>query len=91
MAKGGESMRLDDFLKTVSPSTEIEVDLVTAGPEERNVIAKGVKKEVIPTLISKDIADLDMFDIYEVRLTYTRVDGSTNTYPIIYVLAKENY
>ena len=37
-------MRLDDFLKTVSPSTEIEVDLVTTGPEERNVIAKGVKK-----------------------------------------------
>lgn len=35
--------------------------------------------------------DLDMFDIYEVRLTYTRVVGSTNTYPIIYVSAKENF
>lgn len=89
--KGGERMRLDDFLKTVSPTTELEVDLVTAEPEEKNVIADGVKKEVIPTLISKDIAELDMFDIYEVRLTYTSVGDSTNTYPIIYVLAKENY
>lgn len=89
MAKGGESMRLDDFLKTVSPTTELELDLVTASPEEKNVIANGVKKEVIPTLISKDIEELYMFDIYEVRLTYTRVGDSTNTYPIIYVLAKE--
>ena len=84
-------MRLDDFLKTVSPTTELEVDLVTAEPEEENVIAVGVKKEVIPTLISKDLADLDVFDIYEVRLTYRRVCDSTNTYPIIYLLAKENY
>ena len=84
-------MRLDDFLKTVSPTTELEVDLVTAEPEEKNVIAYGVKKEVIPTLISNDIADLDVFDIYEVRLTYRRVVDSTNTYPIIYVLAKENF
>lgn len=82
-------MRLDDFLKTVSPTTELEADLVTAEPEEKNVIAVGVKKEVIPTLISKDISDLDMFDIYEVRLTYRRVGDSTKTYPIIYVLAKE--
>lgn len=84
-------MRLDDFLKTISPTTELEVDLVTAEPEEKNVIADGVKKEVIPALISNDIADLDVFDIYEVRLTHRRVGASNNTYPIIYVLAKENF
>ena len=84
-------MRLDDFIKTVDSSTQLLVDLITAEPEGAPVIASGVKKEVIPTLISKDISDLDSFDIYLVEIIWKQISKDSEKYPVIYVLAKENF
>lgn len=84
-------MRLDDFLKTVDSSTQILVDLVTAEPDGTYVMASGVKQEVIPTLISKDISDLDTFDIYIVTIIWKQISGDSEKYPVIYVLAKETF
>lgn len=84
-------MRLDDFIKTVDSSSQLLVDLVTAEPEKVPVIASGVKQEVIPTLISKDISDLDTFDIYLVEIIWKQISADSEKYPVIYVLAKENF
>lgn len=84
-------MRLDDFLKTVDSSTQLLVDLITANPEGAPVIASGVKQEVIPTLISKDISDLDTFGIYLVEIIWNQISEESEKYPVIYVLAKENF
>lgn len=84
-------MRLDDFIKTVDSSTQLIVDLVTAEPGGEPVVASGVKKEIIPTLISKDISDLDTFDIYLVEIIWKQISNETEKYPVIYVLAKENF
>lgn len=84
-------MRLDDFIKTVDSSTQLLVDLVTADPDGAPVIASGVKKEIIPTLISKDISDLDTFDIYLVEIIWKQISKDSEKYPVIYVLAKENF
>lgn len=84
-------MRLDDFIKTVDSSTQLIVDLVTAEPDGAPVVASGVKKEIITTLISKDISDLDTFDIYLVEIIWKQISNETEKYPVIYVLAKENF
>lgn len=84
-------MRLDDFLKTVDYSTQLLVDLVTAEPEGAPVMVSGVKKEVIPTLISKDISDFDSFDIYLVQIIWKKISADSEKYPVIYVLAKESF
>lgn len=84
-------MRLDDFIKTVDSSTQLLVDLVTAEPDGAPVIASGVKQEVIPTLISKDISDFDTFDIYLVKIIWKQISEETEKYPVIYVLAKETF
>ena len=84
-------MRLDDFIKTVDSSTQLLVDLVTAEPEGFPVVASGTKQEVIPTLISKDISDLDTFDIYLVEIIWKQISKETEKYPVIYILAKENF
>lgn len=82
-------MRLDDFLKTVNSCTLLLVDLLTAEPEGAPVIASGIKQEVIPTLISKDISDFDSFDIYLVDIIWKKISEDSEKYPVIYVLAKE--
>lgn len=84
-------MRLDDFLKTVDSSTQLLVDLVTAEPDCTSVMASGVKQEVIPTLISKDISDLDSFDIYLVKIIWRQISADSEKYPVIYVFSKETF
>lgn len=83
-------MRLDEFIKTVDSSTQLLVDLITVEPEGANITASGLKKEIIPTLISKDISGFDTFDIYLVEIIWKQSSEETENYPLIYVLAKEN-
>lgn len=85
-------MRLDQFLKCLDSSTQVKIKLITAEPEEEIITVTGTKEEVIPTLISKDISDFDVFDIYGVSIrnvTYG-LKGEYN-YKVIYLLAKENF
>ena len=84
-------MRLDDFIKTVDSSTQLLVDLVTAEPDGAPVIASGIKQEIIPALISKDISDFDTFNIYLVEIIWKQISKDSEKYPVIYVLAKENF
>lgn len=84
-------MRLDDFLKTVNSTTQLLVDLVTAELDDAPVMASGVKQEVIPSLISKDISDFDSFDIYIVSIIWKQISADSEKYPVIYILAKENF
>lgn len=85
-------MRLDLFLKGLDPTTMVKIVLVTPEPDKGTVVARGIKEEVIPTLISKDIADFDRFDIFTVALR-TEYYGAKKQYdyPVIYILAKENF
>ena len=57
-------MRLDLFLKCLDSSTQVKINLITAEPDKEIITVIGTKEEVIPTLISKDISDFDVFDIY---------------------------
>lgn len=70
----------------------VKIVLVTAEPDKGTVVAKGDKEDVITTLISKDIADFDRFDIFTVALR-TEYYGYKKQYdyPVIYILAKENF
>ena len=91
MAKGGESMKLDLFLKCLDSSTQVKIDLITAEPDKEIITVIGTKEEVIPTLISKDISDFDLFDIYEVSIrNVTYGSKSEYKYQVIYLLTKEN-
>lgn len=83
-------MRLDDFLKTVDCHAQLMLNLITTEPEKDVVYASGIKQEVIPTLIGKDILDFNMFDIYLVNLIYKQI-GKSEKYPVIYILAKETF
>lgn len=92
MAEGGESMRLDQFLKCLDTSTQVKINLVTAEPDKEIITVTGIKEDVIPTLISKDISDFDVFDIYEVSIrNITYGSKGEYKYQVIYLLAKENF
>lgn len=82
-------MRLDDFLKTVDSSTQLLIDLVT-NEQEIPLIASGTKQEAIPSLISRDIYNLDMYDIYLVEIIWKQISKDSEKYPVLYILAKEN-
>lgn len=85
-------MRLDLFLKSLDCSTQVKIMLVTAEPDKEIITVTGIKEEVIPTLISKDISDFDVFDIYEVSLRkVTYGEKGKYNYNVIYILAKENF
>lgn len=76
-------MSLDLFLKSLDSSTQVKIKLVTV---------VGTKEEVIPTLISKDISDFVMFDIYEVSIrNVTYGSKGEYKYQVIYLLAKETF
>lgn len=85
-------MRLDLFLKCLDTSTQVKINLVTAEPDKEIITVIGTKEEVIPTLISKDISDFDVFDIYEVSIrNITYGSKGEYKYQVIYLLAKENF
>lgn len=85
-------MRLDLFLKVLDNKTQVKIKLITAEPDKEIITVTGLKEDIIPTLISKDISDFDVFDIYEVsfrQVTYG-VKGEYS-YNVIYLLAKESF
>lgn len=85
-------MRLDQFLKALDPRTKLKIKLVTAEPDKEIITVTGTKGEVIPTLISKDISDFDVFEIYEVSIKNINYGAKGEySYNVIYLLAKENF
>lgn len=92
MAKGSESMRLDQFLKCLDTSTQVKINLIPAENDRDIITVCGTKEEVIPTLMSKDISDFDVFDIYEVAIrNVTYGSKGEYKYQVIYLLAKEMF
>lgn len=84
-------MRLDDFLKVLDSTTFVDILLVPADINEETVSAKGDKEEVILTIMSKDISDFNMFEIYQVSHRTKRCASSDNLEYSIFILAKEKY
>mgnify|MGYP004461677859 CR=1 FL=1 len=84
-------MRLDDFLKVLDSNTLVDILLVPADINEETVSAKGDKQEVILTIISKDISDFNMFEIYQVSYRMKKLASSDKWEYSIFILAKENY
>ncbi len=83
-------MKLSDFLKAVDSYTELEVEIVTAEPEEDGVYVTGIKDEILGKLSSYNILDLESYSIYTVniRKKFDVNDGKAIVH-YIYILAKE--
>lgn len=85
-------MRLDLFLKVLDNTTQVKIKLITAEPDKEIITVTGLKEDIIPTLISKDISDFDVFDIYDVSLRkVTYGEKGKYSYNVIYLIAKENF
>lgn len=82
-------MKLSDFLKAVDSYTELEVEIVTAEPEEDEVYVTGIKDEILGKLSSYNRLDLEQYDIYTVNINKKLdVDDGKTTVHYIYILAK---
>lgn len=82
-------MKLSDFLKAVDSYTELEVEIVTAEPEEDEVYVTGIKDEILGKLSSYNRLDLEQYDIYTVNINKKLdVDDGKTIVHYIYILAK---
>lgn len=83
-------MKLNDFLKAVDSNIELEVEIVTAEPEEDEVYVTGMKDEILGKLSSYNILDLESYSIYTVS-THKKfdVDDGKTIVHYIYILVKE--
>ena len=92
MAKGGESMTLDDFLKTLTPYTEVEIVVLSKGNSKS---VNGYKMNVMQDLVDDGFSSFEDYEIYSISLTngiLVDSNGSDkNTVSHIHVIVKENY
>lgn len=91
MAKGGEPMTLEDFLKVVSTETKIHIAVAR---EEGIVGAFGYKQKVIQELMQFGICTFKQYEIYSISQGDAFVLGEDEEddteEKFINVLAKEN-
>lgn len=92
MAEGGESMTLDDFLKVLTPYSDVEI-VVLAKDTSHSV--NGYKMNVIQDLIQDGYSSFEDYEIYSISLTSGIIvdsNGSDDkTVNHIHVIAKEKY
>ena len=92
MAEGGESMTLDDFIKVLTPYSDVEI-VVLAKDTSHSV--NGYKMNVIQDLIQDGYSSFEDYEIYSISLTSGIIvdsNGSDDkTVNHIHVIAKEKY
>lgn len=86
MAKGGETMTLDEIIKAVEPYSPLVVEVFTRD-SRRSIYLKGSKYDILAQLN----ADYRKLEIYQLSLR-NMIDSKENDKieHYIYIIAKEN-
>lgn len=92
MAKGGEIMTLDNFLKVLTPYSYVEIIVLT---KDNSISIQGFKVTVIAELMEHNFSSLEDYEIYSIDLAKGfRIsedgDDSTET-SSIRLMVKEKY
>lgn len=66
MAKGGESMTLDNFIKLLTPYSHLEIIVLT---KDNSLSIEGFKVSVISELMEHEFSSLEDYEIYSIDLT----------------------
>lgn len=91
MAKGGESMSLDQFLKTVTPYTSLEIVVLS---KDSSHCIEGFKLTILQEMLEKEFSGLENYEIYSIDLVngFSIAEDGNDKEKVshIRVIAKEN-
>ncbi len=86
MAKGGETMTLDEIIKTVDPYSLLVVEVFTR-ENRRSIYLKGSKYDILAQL-NADYRKLELYQISLRNMIDTKNNDEIEHY--IYIIVKEN-